>query len=40
MRWYTEKHPDAAAAATRAGCSLHYRTRLSMIAFHADATSR
>lgn len=40
MRWYKEKHPDAAAAAVRAGCSLDYRTRLSMIAFHTDATSR
>jgi hypothetical protein len=40
MRWYEDKHPDAAAAAARAGCTLDYRTRLSMIAFHTGATSR
>jgi hypothetical protein len=39
MRWYEEKHPDRAAAAERAGCSVDYRTRLSMIAFHSDATT-
>ena len=40
MRWYKDKHPDAAAEAARAGCTVDYRTRLSMIAFHTDATPR
>ena len=39
MRWYKQKHPDRAAAAARAGCSLDYQTRLTMTGFHSDATT-
>ncbi len=34
MRWYGERHPERAAEAARAGCSLAYRTRLVMIGPH------
>lgn len=40
LRWYRNKHPDAAAAAARAGCSTSYRTLLSMTGTRPAATSR
>jgi hypothetical protein len=40
LRWYRNKHPDAAAEAARAGCSTSYRTRLTMTGTHPAGTSR
>jgi hypothetical protein len=40
LRWYRDKHPDAAAAAARVGCSTAYRTLLSMTGTGPPTTIR